>query len=164
MKIIGKKSWSLVMRVLLDAVMILGIILFTWISIDTLRTADLADRTGLKVFLMCVFGLGTAGLLLVIYSLRGILDSLVKGDPFQKKNVFRLRRIAGGCFIAALCYFLNIVVNPGYGPLKLLYMDAKGIHTDLEMFIFIFAGVIVLILSYVFDQAVIYKQENDLTI
>ena len=164
MKIVGKKSLSLIMRILLDGVLILGIVLATWISIDTLRAADLADRTLLKVILMCIFGLGTAGLLLVIYSLRGILDSLVKSDPFQQKNVTRLRRIAGGCFIAAGCYLLNLLANPGYGPMRLLYMDSKGIHTDLEMFIFIFAGVIVLILSYVFDQAVVHKQENDLTI
>ena len=39
-----------------------------------------------------------------------------------------------------------------------------GVHTDLEVFIFLFAAAFIYILAKVFDKAVTFKEENDLTI
>lgn len=61
-------------------------------------------------------------------------------------------------------YVVNLLGNPAYGKIQVLYINANGIHTDLEMFIFLFAGLCVHVMARVFKRAVEVKQENDYTV
>lgn len=89
--------------------------------------------------------------LAILWELRRIFQTVIKGDPFVRENVRSLKRM-GICAFAislAMATRLFFVITPAA-----LVLVA----------VFSIAGLFSLVLSQVFDQAVTYKQENDLTI
>ncbi len=89
--------------------------------------------------------------LVILWELRRMFRTVLSGDPFVKENVISLKRMGVCAFIIAVCMAtrLFLVITPA--ALVLIV-------------VFIIAGLFSLVLSMVFDQAVTYKQENDLTI
>lgn len=89
--------------------------------------------------------------LVILWELRNMFKTVIKADPFIIENVVSLKRM-GICslFISAIMAVrLFFVVTPAAMVLSL---------------VFLIAGLFSFVLSQVFNQAVIYKQENDLTI
>ncbi len=89
--------------------------------------------------------------LAILRELRCMFKTVRKGDPFVRENVRSLKRMGVSAFaisgiMAARLFF---VITPAA-----LVLIA----------VFAIAGLFSLVLSQVFDQAVTYKQENDLTI
>ena len=88
---------------------------------------------------------------LIFYELKKMFHTIVARNPFVEANVISLRRMGGYsffiCIIMALRLFFNI--TPTMFVLIL---------------VFFIAGLFSIVLSQVFNQAVLYKQENDLTI
>lgn len=164
MKYYGKTSLSSYLRISLDMLLFLGTVIFLFILGRTIITEDFSSIS-LKTIVTCsLFIIGSVSLLVVLYNLRRIIDSLVKVTPFVIENVYSLRNIANSCFIIAICYLLNFFINNQYKDFGFIVIDAYGIHTDIEFLIFFFAGCFILILSKVFKQAVEVKEENDFTI
>lgn len=89
--------------------------------------------------------------LLIIRDLRRMLYTVVKADPFVRENVRSLKRMGNCAFI------ITILMS-----LKLIFVITPA--TLVLIIVFLVAGIFSLVLSQVFDQAVTYKQENDLTI
>lgn len=89
--------------------------------------------------------------LIILWELRRIFKTVVKGDPFVRENVRSLNKMGISSFCIALVMLgrLFFVITPAA-----LVLVA----------VFAIAGLFSLVLSQVFDQAVTYKQENDLTI
>ena len=164
MKYYGKISLSSLLKLMLDALIIVGFIVYLLI----LRRALVVQGVNLlnfKTIITCIlFVLGGFALLCIMYYLRRIVNSLVKASPFVRENVESLKIIAISCFIISGSYVLNFFINNQYLSFKLIDIDAKGIHTDIEFIIFFFAGCFTLILSKVFKQAIEVKEENDFTI
>jgi hypothetical protein len=89
--------------------------------------------------------------LVIVWELRTIFKTVVKEDPFVRENVRSLKRMGVSSFCIALMMLTRLlfVITPAA-----LVLVA----------VFAIAGLFSLVLSQVFDQAVTYKQENDLTI
>lgn len=89
--------------------------------------------------------------LIIVWELRTIFKTVIKEDPFVRENVRSLKRMGISSFCIALMMFTRLffVITPAA-----LVLVA----------VFAIAGLFSLVLSQVFDQAVTYKQENDLTI
>ncbi|MBP1755343.1 MAG: hypothetical protein H6Q59_1741 [Firmicutes bacterium] len=89
--------------------------------------------------------------LFILWELRCIFKTVLKEDPFVRENVKSLKRMGISSFGIALLMLsrLLLVITPAA-----LVLVA----------VFTIAGLFSLVLSQVFDQAVTYKQENDLTI
>ncbi len=89
--------------------------------------------------------------LIILWELRSIFHTVMKEDPFVFKNVVSLKRMGACSFAISLCMAVRlfIVITPAA-----LVLVA----------VFLIAGLFSLVLSLVFDQAVTYKLENDLTI
>lgn len=89
--------------------------------------------------------------LVILGELRNMFRTVIKEDPFVVKNVRSLKRMGVCSFIISGCMAarLLIVITPAA-----LVLVA----------VFLIAGLFSLVLSFVFDQAVTYKLENDLTI
>lgn len=89
--------------------------------------------------------------LVIIWDLRNMFHSVIKEDPFVRENVKSLKRMGCCAFVIAVSMAVRLffVVTPA----------ALVLVT-----VFLIAGLFSLVLSQVFDQAVTYKQENDLTI
>lgn len=89
--------------------------------------------------------------LIILWSLRAMFQTVIKEDAFVRENVTSLKRMGICAFAisAIMAARLFYVVTPAALVLVLVFM---------------IAGLFSLVLSQVFDQAVTYKQENDLTI
>ncbi len=103
-------------------------------------------------FPFCVIFIG-AGIfaLAILWELRSMFQTVMKGDPFIRENVRSLKRMGISAFIISglMAARLFFVITPAAMVL---------------IAVFAIAGLFSLVLSQVFDQAVTYKQENDLTI
>ncbi|MCT4595334.1 MAG: DUF2975 domain-containing protein [Anaeromicrobium sp.] len=164
MKYYGERSLASILKLVLNLLLIIGVCMFTYISKNVISSNDLNISIFRKISIYGLFVIGSISLILIVYNLKKIVDSLVHVNPFIRENVKRLNSIAIECFIITGCYLINFFINPKYVDFNLITVDMKGIHTDMEFFIFLFAGSFILILSKVFEQAVEVKEENDFTI
>lgn len=89
--------------------------------------------------------------ILIIYELRRMFHSVINDDCFIRENVISLRRMGSYSFIIAL-------ITAGR---LLLYVTPSVI---IVILVFVIAGLFSKVLSHVFDKAVTYKLENDLTV
>lgn len=89
--------------------------------------------------------------ILIIYELRRMFRSVINDDCFIRENVISLRRMGSYSFIIAL-------ITAGR---FLLYITPSVI---IVILVFVIAGLFSKVLSHVFDKAVTYKLENDLTV
>jgi len=88
---------------------------------------------------------------LVVYELRKIFRTVIADDCFITENVTSLRRMGTYSFLIALvtAFRLIIYITPG---------------VIVVVLVFLIAGLFSKVLSQVFDKAITYKLENDLTI
>lgn len=99
---------------------------------------------------MIYFVLGVAAVVL-IQELRKIFKTVLKEDCFVMENVRSLSKMGNwSFFIAGMSLVRNIV----YTTIVMIVV----------VFVFIIAGLFSKVLALVFEQAVLYKEENDLTI
>ncbi|WP_035294423.1 DUF2975 domain-containing protein [Clostridium sp. KNHs214] len=164
MKYYGKESLSSFLKIIIDALLVVGIGLFIWISINTLVKDSNSIDLSKKIVIYSLFLIGAIALMTILYNLRKIMDSVIKVDPFVRQNVKSLTIISISSFIIAFCYLINFFMNIKYGNYHFIFIDKAGIHTDMEFLIFFFAGCFILVLAKVFQKAVEVKEENDLTI
>lgn len=89
--------------------------------------------------------------LAILWDLRNMFKTVIKENPFVRENVRSLKRMGACAFIIAVVMSIRLffVITPAAMVL---------------VAVFLVAGLFSLVLSLVFDQAVTYKQENDLTI
>lgn len=89
--------------------------------------------------------------LIIIWDLRNLFRTVINEDPFVSENVRSLARMGVCAFIiaASMAFRLIFIITPA-----VLVLVA----------VFSIAGLFSLVLSQVFQQAIIYKLENDLTI
>lgn len=88
---------------------------------------------------------------LIIYELRKIFRSVIADDCFIKENVVSLRKMGNYSFLIAFITSFRLII----------YITPAVIVVIL---VFLIAGLFSKVLSQVFDKAVTYKLENDLTI
>ena len=162
MKYYGKKSLSSMLNIILSMILFFGVILTGLIYYKTFSEKNMRNVDG--IILIILLTIGVICTFTVIIELKRVIKTLVLENPFTWKNVKSLRRITFSCFIIAGCYLINFLLNMGKTDYSIIYIDTKGVHTDAEIFIFLLAGCFVGILSKVFQQAVKYKEDNDLTI
>lgn len=103
------------------------------------------------VFFSIVFMIAGVFVWLILYELRCMLKSVLLKDPFVTRNVVSLKRMGRYAFIISICMLVTL----------LCYLNFS---TFLLSIVFFIAGLFSLVLSIVFQEAVQYKQENDLTI
>ena len=88
---------------------------------------------------------------LIIYELRKMMKSVLDDNCFIRANVISLRRMGYYSFIIALITAFRMI----------LYITPA---VAIVILVFVIAGAFSKVLSRVFDKAVTYKLENDLTI
>lgn len=89
--------------------------------------------------------------LAILRELRSMFQTVIKENPFVRGNVKSLNRMGYHAFAIAVMMAVKLffVVTPA---------------TLVLVLVFIIAGLFSRVLSQVFDQAITYKEENDLTI
>ncbi len=89
--------------------------------------------------------------LFILRELRCMFRTVMNQNPFVHENVKSLKRMGICAFIISISMAVRLIFVITPSALVLVT-------------VFLIAGLFSLVLSQVFDQAVIYKQENDLTI
>ena len=100
--------------------------------------------------LIIYFVLGISALKL-LWELRKIFRTVLAEDCFVRENVVSLRKMGSWSFFIALMSMVRSIV----------YMT---IAMGVVILVFIIAGLFSKVLAYVFEEAVRFKEENDLTI
>ena len=153
MKILDEKGLSGIVKRFLDLIFIGGIgIILTLPFLLNWYMDYLQGYISEKYWFLLPFLYITGFFALVIVNeLRRIFKTLNRRDPFRPDNVKSFKRLSICCFAVAFLYCIKILVFNSFLTI-ILFM------------VFIIGGFFLLILSEVFRQAVIVKEENDLTI
>lgn len=87
----------------------------------------------------------------IVFEVRRIFITLNKRNPFARSNVTSLKRIAAASFLISAAYVVKIIFFNTF-------------MTIILAMVFIIAGLFSIVLAEVFHQAILVKEENDLTI
>lgn len=101
--------------------------------------------------LVVMFGIAGVLAVLIIWELRRMFQTVLDDNCFIRENVVSLKRMGTYSFLIALATCCRIF----------LYMTPAVVVVIL---VFVIAGLFSRVLARVFDRAVTYKLENDLTI
>lgn len=108
------------------------------------------NPTEYREVVMIYFVLGILAIL-ILGELRKMFRTVLNDDCFVKENVVSLQRMGTYSFIIAAVSLLRMI----------LFLTVAMLVIVL---VFVIAGLFSKVLAFVFDQAVTYKIENDLTI
>ena len=89
--------------------------------------------------------------ILIIGELRKMFRTVLNNDAFVMENVFSLKRMGTYSFLIAAICFIRMA----------LYLTVAMLTLIL---VFIIAGLFSKVLAFVFEKAIQFKEENDLTI
>ena len=153
MIILDQKGFSGIVKHILDLIFIGGIGILLSLPIALKWYLGLMyTRTSENYYFLLGF-LFVTGIfaLTVVNEIRKLLKNLNRKNPFIIDNVKSLNRIAISCLLIAACYVIKIIFYNSF-------------LTIIVTMVFIITGFFSIILAEVFRQAVVVKQENDLTI
>ena len=115
---------------------------------DTTEYAKILDHYPYAIISIMLVGAST---LAILYELRKMMKTVINDDCFVKQNVTSLYRMGTYAFVITVLKLLRCFVY--FTPAAVIVAG-----------VFLFAGLFSKVLARVFDTAVRYKEENDLTI
>lgn len=101
--------------------------------------------------LMAVLFISGIMSLYILWNIRHIFKTIVYTNPFNLENVAILRKIAVASFVIAITFIAKCFFWFTFSAVAIII-------------IFAIAGLFCLVMADVFQQAVLYKEENDLTV
>ncbi len=153
MFILGEKGLSSIVKWILDLIFLGGLAICATLPF-TLKwhiSTVYQPPNENYYFLLGFLYIGGIFCLVLVYEMRKIFKTLNRKNPFMMDNVKSLNRIGRACFIIAAAYLVKIIFYNSF-------------LTVIVTMVFIIAGLFAVVLAEVFRQAVIVKEENDLTI
>lgn len=108
------------------------------------------DEKLLMPFIVILFASGLCAVY-ILFNLKQMYKTLLGGNPFLKKNTVCLKRMAAACGIISLIYIV-----------KCFFLFSFA--TVIIVIVFTIGSLFCLTLKNIFEEAIEYKQENDLTI
>ncbi|MGF7060439.1 DUF2975 domain-containing protein [Brassicibacter mesophilus] len=154
MKILGEKSLSAIVKRLLDLIFIGGIMITLSLPISLKWYLNHTyEGSNVKIYYFLIILLSVTGILalIIVNEIRKIFNTLKRKDPFVLGNVKSLKRMGIAAFLISFAYIFKIIFYNSF-------------MTVIVLMVFVIAGFFSIILAEVFRQAVIFKEENDLTI
>ena len=114
------------------------------------------DWVVLSLFLLSC-GVCTA---VILWQGKGVLDTILKGEPFTLRNAHNLKRAAVCCFLISGAALVRLVWGFAY------YRSIGPLFTYNALFVpvFFMAGLLCMVMSALFRQAAELKEDQDLTI
>lgn len=148
----GRKKLVMLTKYLLDAMFYGGIAVTATLPLSVKLIGESLPRLveHYEETVIIYFVLGVSAVVL-IQELRKIFRTVLEGDCFVEANVDSLRKMGRWSFFIAL---MSVVRSIVYLTVAMLVV----------ILVFVIAGLFSKVLAYVFEEAVRYKQENDLTI
>ncbi len=147
-----KLKFTKCVKYLLDAMFFLGILVTLTLPLLIKWMAQYDPRWGqyYTASIVIFFILGIAAVF-ILWELRQIFKTVLAENCFVKENVRSLRRMGNWSFFIVLMSLVRLAVFQTAAMMVIVL-------------VFIIAGLFSKVLAMVFDEAVRYKEENDLTI
>ena len=147
-----KKSLTTGTKYLLDFMFFMGILVTASLPVSVKKIGEflpyVIEHYEESVIIYFVLGISACVLL---RELRRIFRTVLKENCFVQENVVSLRKMGNWSFFIALMSVVRSIV----------YMTPA---MAVIILVFVIAGLFSKVLSYVFQEAVEYKEENDLTV
>ncbi len=156
MKYIGKRSLSFIMEVILVGIMAVNIAVLIFLPyitdyyLEMLYNANIVYHNAKLILLLILYPCGILSFL-VEFNLKKMFNTLVKKDPFVQSNVKSLK-VMGSSMVCVTVFLVA----------KILLMNS--IMTMMGSLASALLAVFCFVLADVFQQAVYYKEDNELTI
>jgi len=161
MKYLGKKSISSFLGTTVNIIWYVGLILIIPNVVMLLSPSS----SGIKQLSVTIlYEIAFIAFLTIIYQLRKILKSLTLKEPFTRENVKSFRIIGISIIFIGLFDLIYNTSKYGINGFYILHLDEQGISSRCGVLIFIFLGILALILGEIFKSAIEIKEENNLTI
>lgn len=139
-------------KYLLDGLFYIGIVLTAAIPVLFYLFGNYIESFRKYYVFQCVIYMMSGVMaLIIVQELRKMFLTVLAGNPFVMENTASLKQMAKGSFVIAL---LSVVRFP----------VSLTPATAVIIIVFTIAGLFSIVLCQVFEMAVNYKQENDLTI
>jgi hypothetical protein len=153
MKILDRKGLSGIVQRFIELILLGGISIILGLPFVLKWYIGLLNGNTTELYYFLLPFLYVTGILacIIVFELRRVFTTLNRMDPFRMDNVRSFRTMAVCCFLIAAAYAVKI-------------FTFNSFLTIILFMVFVIGGFLLLILSEVFRQAVIVKQENDLTI
>lgn len=153
MKILDRKGLSGIIQRFVELILIGGVLIILGLPFVLKWYIGLlnGNTTELYAFMLPFLYVTGISAAIIVFELRKIFITLNRMDPFRMDNVKSFRRMAVCCFIIAAAYVVKI-------------FTFNSFLTIILFMVFVIGGFMLLIVSEVFRQAVVVKEENDLTI
>ena len=147
-----KLRFTKYVKYLLDAMFIMGIIVTLSLPLTIKWMATFDPRWGqyYMASVIIFFILGIAAVF-ILWELRRIFKTVLAENCFVKENVGSLRRMGNCSFFIVLMSLVRLAVFQTAAMMVIVL-------------VFVIAGLFSKVLAMVFDEAIRYKEENDLTI
>ncbi|MCI7149975.1 DUF2975 domain-containing protein [Coprococcus catus] len=144
-----KKLTKLILDIMFFTGIIVLITLPIWLRFaGTHYSKDIENHYLAMVIVFAVSGLNG---LLIVNELRKMMKTVLEVNCFVEDNVKSLRRMARYSLVISIFFFIKVLLVPTPATLIIIL-------------VFFIAALFSVVLSCVFQEAVNYKDENDLTI
>ena len=140
-------------KLILDIMFFTGIIVLLTLPI-WLRFAGTHYSKDIEIHylaMLIVFAVSGLNGILIVNELRKMMKTVLKVNCFVEDNVKSLRRMARYSLVISIFFFIKVLLVPTPATLIIIL-------------VFFIAALFSVVLSCVFQEAVNYKDENDLTI
>lgn len=153
MLILGEKGLSGLVKRILDFVFLGGLGIYVALPFALKWYMNTIYRTSSENYYFLLGFLYITGIVCLglVNEIRKIFKTLNRKNPFMMDNVKSLNRIGGSSFVIAIAYIIKICFY-------------NSVLTLIITMVFIIAGLFAVVLAEVFRQAVVVKEENDLTV
>lgn len=152
MKVFGNKGLGAFLKVMLQISLILGIALllcFPYILRLVHEKWNIFWTIIVPCGLLC---------LIIIYEFIGMFKSLEEDNPFNEKNIQRLKVTMWSTFGLAILFFIEALLA-GF-----IYTERNVYFVSFLSILFLGISIALHIIKELFGKALNYKQENELTI
>ena len=140
-------------KLILDIMFFTGIIVLLTLPI-WLRFAGTHYSKDIEIHylaMLIVFAVSGSNGILIVNELRKTMKTVLEANCFVEDNVKSLRRMARYSLVISIFFFIKVLLVPTPATLIIIL-------------VFFIAALFSVVLSCVFQEAVNYKDENDLTI
>lgn len=151
------------LKIILNIFWYIGLISFVILSVSSILS-NFNNNYGI---LNTIFSIGVliivACILLIIFHLRKILNTIINKKPFSLSNVSRFRYIGITTIFIGILLFIKDIYFIGLKTFTIID-DSQGLFTNVDIYIPILIGLFSLILAEIFKMGYQIYEENKLTI
>jgi hypothetical protein len=162
MRYLGKKSVSSSLKLFVDIIWYFSLIAIIPNIIGVFYVVTSLSTE--NILFHIIFEIAFIAFLLIVYELRKIFKSLTVKEPFIMENVRRFRVIGISIIFIGIFDFIYNINKYGINGFYILHMDAQGVFSRCGVLIYVFLGIMALVLAEIFKSAIEMKEENNLTI